>query len=61
MKIWKDDIMLMGSDVWNYWETLFLHSMRCYMLKMNKCGKVCEVSNKGVYWVLPHFSGDQSD
>ena len=29
--------------------------MTCYMLKMNKGGKLYEGYNEGVDWVLPHF------
>ena len=29
--------------------------MACYVLTMNNCGKLQEVSNEGVDWMFPHF------
>ena len=47
--------MLMGGDVCGDWEIEFFHSMKGYALTMNNCRKVPEVSNEGVYWMLPQF------
>ena len=55
VKTGKDDIMLMGGDVRGDWEIYYLHSMACYILTMNNCGKLQEVSNEDVYWMFPQF------
>ena len=55
MNTGKDDIILMGGDVCGDWEIDFLHIMACYVLIMNNCGKLREVPNEGVDWMLPQF------
>ena len=55
MKTGKDDIMLVGGDFRGDWEIEFFHSMACYVLKMNNCGKLQKGSNEGVDCMLPHF------
>ena len=55
VKTGKGDIMLMGDDVRGDWEMEFFHSIACYVLTMNNCGKLWEGSNYGVDWVLPQF------
>ena len=47
--------MLMGGYVRGGWEIDFSHSMACYVLTMNNCGKVREGSNEGIYWMFPQF------
>ena len=47
--------MLMGGDGYGSWKIDFLHSMACYVLTMNNCGKVREGSDGGVDWVFPQF------
>ena len=45
----------MGGDVCGDWEIEFFHSMVCYILKMNDCGKLQEGSNDNVDWMFPQF------
>ena len=47
--------MLMGCDVRGDWEIDFFHSMACYFLTTNNCGKLREGSNEGVYWMFLQF------
>ena len=47
--------MLMGGDVRSDWEIECFHSMSCYVLTMNNCGKLQEGSNEGVDWIIPKF------
>ena len=55
IKTGKDDIMFMGDDARDDWEIDFFHSMACYVLTMHNCGKLWEVSNEIVDWMLPQF------
>ena len=55
VKIVKDDIMLMGGDVYSDWEIYLYHIMTCHVLKMNNCGKLWEGYNEGVNWMFPQF------
>ena len=47
--------MLMVSDIHGNWEIYFLRIIECYMLTVENCEKVLEVSNDVVDWVLPQF------
>ena len=47
--------MLIVGDVCGGWEIDVSHSMACYVLAINKCGKLREGSNEGVEWMFPQF------
>ena len=46
---------MMGGDVYGDWKINYFHSMACYVLKMNNCGKVREGYNGGADWIFLHF------
>ena len=55
VKIRKDDIIIMGGDVYGDWKIYYFHIMACYALTMNNCGKVWEGYNGGDYWIFLQF------
>ena len=47
--------MMIGGDVYGDLKIAFFHSMECYAVTMNNCGKVRKGSNGGADWILPQF------
>ena len=46
---------MMGGDVYGDWKIDYFHSMACYALTMENCGKVREGYIGGADWIFPQF------
>ena len=47
--------MMIGGDVYGDLKIAFFHSMECYAVTMNNCGKVRKGYIRGADWIFPQF------